>query len=294
MTTTSNGAGGGGLDVVDVGENDPSTLWLNGGPVDAATAFPDGTTGILSYEIIGEIVSEPLGACCESLTGECTQKLPWICERDGGLFQGVGVACQVCVNNAFTACDSDADCPTCAGGVNPGSPCDPNAQCPGGGECIGNVCIGGDKNGDPCSTDVECSEGNTCTGTATCQPVPPACALSACCVTEAGVTYCEGGPLAGNACTGDGDCSGGTCSGVTQGPGECVTVRTAFCVGAGPGAGDICFGDSDCDVANTCEAPCPDGTVSNGFGSSCTPNCCQQEFSGYDSCQEAIREFSKI
>ena len=262
----------------DIGDNDLSTLWLNGGPVDAQTAFP-GTSGQLAFELVGDIVDDAAGACCDAETGACSLTLPWLCN---GFFQGPGIACQVCENDIGTACETDVDCPAC---TISGEPCNPNVMCPDS-TCDGGLCADGPNAGNLCDINIDCDEGETCTDTSTCVPVPPACAVTACCVTDggAGIQFCVGGTNADDACTDDADCLGGTCTGYADRAGDCVTVHGASCaVSLG-----ICSSDADCTGgADTCEAPCPSGSTTNGFGTSCFPQLCQQPPSGFDTCVEA-------
>ncbi len=206
----------------DVGGNDPTRMWLNGGPVAASAVLPGGEPGVLAFEIIGDLLSDAMGACCDTATGACNLALPWICERDGGFFQGVGTACQVCTNDFTQACGVDSECVTCRGGTNDGTPCVMNSECTGGG---------------------------TCDLSATCVFVPPACTVSACCNPADGTCVEVAGGMCSDdtPCTNDGDCAG---------------------IGEG-----------------TCQAPCPTGTESSGFGTNCGPNCCiQPVMTGGDLC----------
>ncbi len=113
----------------------------------------------------------------------------------------------------------------CVGGSNAGLSCTDHAQCPGG-ACEG-VCVGGTNDGSPCFTDAECP-GGTPTNPAKCGQagfgVPilrgiwdsfpllmsGAAGLSISPGPEPAVT-CTGGSNAGNPCTDDADCPGGSC-----------------------------------------------------------------------------------
>jgi len=104
-------------DAADVGVNDPGTLWFNDGPV---SNFLTPNPGILAFELEGENVAAPLGACCQS-GGGCTDGvLPWVCEGGGNTFLGVGMACA-----QVTACDTGACCNPTTGGCSLGT----NADC---------------------------------------------------------------------------------------------------------------------------------------------------------------------
>ncbi len=167
-------------DAVDTGANDDTQLWVNGGPVAASTVLPPGAPGILAFEIVGNIVPSPLGACCNSDGALCSEQLPWACELAGGVFLGAG--------------------------------------------------------------------------TTTCTPMPSACMTSACCDSVNGTCA---------------EVSGGVCS----------------------DTGQPCLSDADCG-GMTCQPPCPAGTISQGFGTSCSPNLCvQPDLMGYDTCVEAGLSF---
>lgn len=103
-------------DAVDIGANDPDVLWINNGPV-ANFLAPD--PGILAFEFEGEKVAAPLGACCNSDGVACADGvLPWVCEGDGNVFQGVGTTCP------DPACDSGACCDPATGQCSVGSESD--------------------------------------------------------------------------------------------------------------------------------------------------------------------------
>lgn len=241
---------------VETGSNLPGTMWMNGGPVNsddvmAQIGAPAGTPGVLAFELTGDPVGEPLGACCDSEFGTCTNEVPWMCELAGNYHQGIGTACKACNYDLASACNSDADCPACTGDMvcanDPGTTCTDDADCAGGetgpctqpacdpdsecpdGVCDGGTCAGGGNAGNACSVDVDCPAGETCTVTEECLTVPPECTARACCPD-----------------TPDGSC----------------TPKTQL------------------------EA-CPGGTTSLGFGTNCDPNWCAQTPSGYDTCVEA-------
>ncbi len=65
--------------------------------------------------------------------------------------------------------------------------------------------------------------------------------------------------------------------------GACTQVTTGLCDGVGPG----CQSDAECG-GGVCVADCPIDTISQPFGTTCTPNCCPQPaYSGADDCDAA-------
>ncbi|MFH1107959.1 MAG: hypothetical protein V1790_01995, partial [Planctomycetota bacterium] len=165
-TTTAGGAG----------TNYPNALWINGYPGLASTvnnnflemcvggpkanqacvtdADCPGSTcgaapGILAFELAGDKVAPPVGACCEPVAGECEDGVvSWVCVDQGKTYNGDGTLCascnggtnagqncRTCSNDALTFCGEDLDCPT-------GGNCQvDNSKCP--------------------STEYTCSTGNT-------------------------------------------------------------------------------------------------------------------------------------
>ena len=163
---------------VQSGTNDENALWINGALVDYLTGTGNNR---LAFELVGEVVDEPKGACCNSTSGVCTRELPWVCEIQNNFFQGIGTFCKVCNNNLLRFCNAPEDCPVCSNDPDPlTNKCDPNKQCPGG-TCVSGACALGDNNGDPCDPDVDCTAPGTCGGSSACDTVPPACTLTACC-----------------------------------------------------------------------------------------------------------------
>jgi hypothetical protein len=72
------------------GSNDPNKLFVNDQPNSANFLSPN--LGVLTFELVGEEVAVPFGACCET-DGSCNDKTPWECEAGGGQFRGVGNVC---------------------------------------------------------------------------------------------------------------------------------------------------------------------------------------------------------
>ncbi len=122
-------------DAVDVGFNDAGILWVNDGPVGN---FLAPNPGILAFELEGEKVAAPLGACCNASGAGCTDGvLPWACNGDGNHFLGVGTTCPApacdtgaCCNSLTGACTVEtlSDC-SAAGGMFQGFGTDCNPQC---------------------------------------------------------------------------------------------------------------------------------------------------------------------
>ncbi len=276
----------GGVSAADTGANSPNVMWLNGAAVDASLVMggsPGSPTapGILAFEIAGNIIENPSGACCDSATGACDLVLPWLCEQtrcshdqnvpctvDGdcgtgntclppGFFQGAQTQCQACSNDPFSSCSSSANCPSCSGepGTCEGDPgstaCAVDADCIpfGAGRCLLHAC----------NTNTDCP-GGVCTG-----------------------TTCVGGSNDGNACDPDVDCvGGGTCTGTEDcDPAPPACTREACCADTPDGTGGIAC------IPVEQGAGCPPGHTSRGFGTNCDPNLCEHPSSGYDTCVEA-------
>ncbi len=169
-------------DATDEGTNDPDKMWIDGAATTAHTLgrcdggdrdgfwcnvvtpdCPGGTCtpipDVLAYEFVAlPRTSDPTGACCNSLVGGCTLKLPWVCEASGDVFQGIGTTCKVCSHDQFQSCDVSGD-------------------------CMGLACVGGLNDGLACANDGECPPLGVgfCSGTPVCNPVLPACTFKACC-----------------------------------------------------------------------------------------------------------------
>jgi len=163
-------------DAVDVGSNDPARMWVNGAMIEAGDDGPVlNTDRRIAFELVATpVVDPPLAACCAGATNECFLKLPWECEADGGIPQDVGVQCASCSNDLFQSCVTNADCKACVGGNLAGGPCANLADCD-------------DGQGNP----------GTCTGQATCNPILPACLISACCAGSGECANVAGGSWGG-------------------------------------------------------------------------------------------------
>ncbi len=270
----------GGVPAADTGLNDANLMWMNGAPVDASLVMggsPGSPTdpGIMAFEIVGNIVEDPSGACCDALSGTCASVLPWLCEQDRcsddqnlscevdgdcvagtclppGAFQGPSTDCKVCRNDPFLSCVDASGCPACAG--VPGTcQIDGTTACTTATDCIpvgGGVCIA-----QACDPNTECP-GGVCTG-----------------------GICVGGTNDTLACNPDVDCGGGTCTATEacdNAPPACT--REACCPDTPDGTCTPIVGGG---------GGCPALTTSRGAGTNCDPNLCIQPDSGYDTCADA-------
>jgi len=166
--------------------------------------------------------------------GPCTQNNPGTCDKvgsrtvtsygtmcmDGGCVQVPSMRNEAC---AFeTDGDSCGGGGTCGGECNDGS-CDMNARdgtvCAGSGPCA-SECSGG-------SCDDTANDGATCGG----MPCPGACSSGSCDLSDSDGDSCNDDI----SCTGDGSCSGGTCS-----------MGSDTCVEGGSGDCGACTGGTSC------------------------------------------------
>jgi hypothetical protein len=133
-------------DIVDVGSNNPALLWVN--DVLGPHLSPD-DPDVLSFEIFGTKVDEPLYACCNPSDGSCSLQLPWVCEADGGISLLGVLSCDPnpCTTGACCLADGSCDdtylsqalCETDGGEWQGyGTDCVPNC-------CIQPVFTGGDN-----------------------------------------------------------------------------------------------------------------------------------------------------
>jgi hypothetical protein len=230
-------------DAADVGTNDADKMWVNGAVIDdgdVVAGIPPAGERVIAFELVGTPAAAPIAACCVADTGVCEEKLPWICDAEGNVPQDEGVKCASCSNDLFKSCTVNTDCKACEGGNLDGAGCLVDADCD-------------DQQGNP----------GTCTGQATCNPILPACLVSACC---AGTGECA-------------DVSGGSCTGT-------VCSLDPFTTG--------CTDDTDCTGdLNTCVDV--SGRDFQGFGTDCDPNCCLQPTpTGGDTCLEVTLHKIKV
>ncbi|MFH1110664.1 MAG: hypothetical protein V1790_15920, partial [Planctomycetota bacterium] len=159
-----------------VGTNYPNALWINGYPGLASTVSNNflqmcvggpranqacvtdadclggtcGTApGILAFELSGDKVTPPIGACCDSDTGECVDGVEsWVCVDQGMVYHGDGTLCGHCTGGPNTG----QNCRTCSNATS--TFCGEDADCPTGGHC--------QVDNSKCpSTEYTCSTGNT-------------------------------------------------------------------------------------------------------------------------------------
>lgn len=199
-----------------VGTNQTNVLWVNNGP---GANFLSPNPGVLAFELVGDKLTTPSGACCDPATASCEDNVaPWVCAGRLDNYNGDGSRCAVCF-----------------GGTNPGGNC--------------RKCVGGANNGLACTG--AASGAGSCPG-GSCQLNNATCPGSACT-----------GPLAGNLCTTDTDCTlEGSCP-----SGTCVSGNV----------GASCVNDSDCDIPGTCglafcqaSALCTNGACCNSSSGNCT------------------------
>ncbi len=316
-------------DFTDVGTNDDTLMLVDGASMPpgflgmcaggsrdgrwcdftgGGTDCPDGGTctdipDVLAFEIVAQPTPAPLGACCDSNIGTCTDELAWVCRNIGGVFQGVGTICKACSNDPFRRCTAASDCPACQGcggqGCNDGDACDPDFDCQGG-QCVSFFCVGGSNAGAFCDVDVNCGSIGTCgDSAAVCNDVTPLCGSQACCDSFNGSctpippgASCPVGTISlgfGSSCEpnlcAQPDTTGGdncrlvsTPSFTVPASGSPPITKTVSgnnapatfddwvngeCVG-GTGAGSLCD-------PSTTPDPCSDGTI--GSGGACTRLC---------------------
>lgn len=212
-------------DAPEIGTNDANTLWLDAvrDDVDPSIGGPVGnfgTSGTLAFEIVGDDVPAPNGACCDFDMGSCADVPSWTCAELGGNFAGPGNLCASCSPESMTA---GGPCRTCSGTSDPctsdndcAGTCDPNDD-------VCRVCSEGSSQNEflPCTADADCGDG-TCDGA--CTP-SSACTMGACCAADGS---CEMTTL--NDCTGifggfGSSCEPNCCAQPTaSGSDDCETV----------------------------------------------------------------------
>ncbi len=225
---------------VEVGVNDPNVMWVDDGPIGVGNAgpLPEGAR-VLAFEIVGRLIDDPVGACCEPATGNCENTNRWecrfcsgtgmnagvVCDRGGANWGGIDRDCTEQGDQCVTAnwrgprTMPDYDDPWCHGGNN-NPACTTDADC-GGGECY---------DGEKCIQDDPCSDGTCCDA----------------------VGYCATG--------GPGDCPDKHCRGnpavTCADDAECVVGEIDFgpCIPMFQGYGTLCDA-YDVNVANCCPQP---------------------------------------
>jgi hypothetical protein len=195
----------------------------------------------------------PAGTCEGTAAGVCAGGINdgLACEGEGSSPFGItskdcpaGPLCDprtdTCLGGPFdgAACTRTADCAgRCVGGTNDGNACTTVSDCPGGGACSNRFCRGGDNAGASCTNNGQC-DSNFCaeglpflgsipinfdpltTGTSRLAPINIATGAN-CPAGQCWCATCTGGASAGNPCTTDADCPGGTCGVGQQQPNTC-------------------------------------------------------------------------
>ncbi len=243
VTDADCSAGGTCLAPVDVGDNDPNVMFVDGqmvtdflgqcsGGANDGTmcdrragnlGCPGGTCvdvpDVLRFELVTTDIGEPLGGCCDAAVGSCAQTKPWICIDQGNVFRGVGIGCAVCfggANNAL-ACTTDADCPD--------------------GTCSEQLCLGDPQTA--CATDPDCGANGPCVAIAQ-------CSAQACCDPDGSCVEVQG--------------QGSSCPVGTNSLGFATGCSEFFVAGASPNAcpqPEPFPGADNCRLVNVQEVPIP-------------------------------------
>jgi hypothetical protein len=298
-------------DQVDEGINDTSTLWvvntdLDDAPVEVANFLKRCSGGlnagaqcgvngdcdsnvceargndVLAFELEGNMVPAPVGACCGMTPGVCNELSIWDCRGSGGSFLGNDTLCNSCsLDSPFfgDGCTVDADCQECDGnsGVCAGEPC---SQC----DCAGNggacIAVGTCEANTACNVGACCLEDGLCLdgqSEASCtgasgefQGFGTTCEPNCCRQPETkwtGADNCDDAivNVINVPCLTDADCGGvfsGSPAGVCDvGSGTCEVTITGnnagasstpqICIG-GTEPGKSCNSDLDCGGGGTC------------------------------------------
>ncbi len=228
--------------VPNKGFNDPDVMWVDDGPIGAADAGPlPAGQRVLAFELVGILIDDPEGACCDPYTGNCTDTNQWecrfcsgtganagdVCDRGGANWSGIDRDCaeegEECVTQNWRGprTKSDYDEPWCHGGNDDGLSCDKETN-----TCDTGLCYGGEK----CVPDDPCSDGTCCDAEGHCSAGGPGDCLG---------NHCLKDPTMG--CETDPDCE--------LGPndfGPCLPLFQGF--------GTLCDPD-DPDEPNCCPQP---------------------------------------
>ena len=263
---------------VEVGGNDPNVMWVDDGPINAAGGPLGLGARVLAFELVGRIIDDPEGACCDEATGICVDVNEWDCRFCAG--PGTeGTVRKVCDRGRAWA-NVDADCPdpqdwcltadwsgprtrdefdnpTCHGGANDGDACVDSVV-----DCLApDICYGGQRCGTPdypCSGGACCSDDGSCYDGGICRApdanVGTRCDLEACAADE---VSCE--------CDVSINCE-------PQVPTDCPLKRCRKNIT------QTCVDDSGCIDTGPCVADW------RGYGSTCEPNCCPQPFDAFGEC----------
>ncbi len=294
----------------DTGTNDDTRGWRNGGPITDDSLVAGTNNDILAFELVGELIPEPLGACCginrlvcsdSGLSVDCVGKL-------AGDACGVAGTCSL----SYESCDDihRYECRTCVSvGPRLGQLCSATRECSPLGsdesrcsdigwkgarfnattpkDCASQVCdIGGCCNNGVC-TDLLLSDcnsgtflglGSTCNAAVTRQQGGSTTPF-----TDPNHNCCPQTPTAGDCCEDTPYCAGDasditTCNALGDVGTNCGSLFCEFypfdfvCSEAGGDAdcGQGAAAGAPCGVAGTCGVPC--GGVA-GDNCSSTPYC---------------------
>ena len=190
---------------------------------------------ILAFELTGDKIAQPIGACCSKATGACDGSLPWNCNPVTHVYLGDGQACASCVGGG----NPGGACRRCVGGGNAGTACDQNSDCNSGNcgltpaDCPGGTCTSTAAcgTGACCSTAGICSQTTqaACTGPSTFLGFGTDCTPNCCTFpTDTGGDDCDEATVhvVNVPCLNDADCSGGV-----PNSGKCLN----------PGASGVCY-----------------------------------------------------
>ncbi len=227
--------------VANKGFNNPNWMWIDGGPsLSGDDVLPAGAR-VLAFELVGRIVNDPTGACCDPNTGDCTDTNQWecrfcsgtganagdVCDRGGANWHGLDRDCteegDECTTGNWRGprTKSDYDEPWCHGGNDDGLSCDKDTN-----TCDTGLCYGGEK----CVPDDPCSDGTCCDAEGNCSAGGPGDCVG---------NHCLKDPTMG--CETDPDCE--------LGPndfGPCLPLFQGF--------GTLCD-PNDANVSNCCPQP---------------------------------------
>ncbi|UCC28962.1 MAG: hypothetical protein JSU86_12250 [Phycisphaerales bacterium] len=223
--------------------------------------YADKGDGLMAYDAVGEglesgiLAFEIVGEGAAEPVGACCGTDTGVCELElPWVCEGRGDFFQG-PGTACTVCSNNPFGPEC----NASAEC---KLCDGGTRenepcednplaCPGGSCVDGvcDENSENAGERCDCPSSASCVA-GTCEVIPPACQKTACCDFSGACTEVIGG--------------------------KCSVDQTD------------CVSDTDCPDPQTCEPPCPMGTIGQGFGTSCDPNCCEQPiYTGADTCDQA-------
>ncbi len=154
----------------DVGINDDTLAWQDGGPTTDDSLIVGNNNDGLAFEIVGDKIPEPLGACCGITQLVCSDS--GLASECVGLFAGNACGAAGTCGLSAEACDDvhRYECATCqGGGPRLGQLCSATRECSPSGTAV-SICTGTDWKGarfnsttpSLCASDV-CNIGGCCT-----------------------------------------------------------------------------------------------------------------------------------